>query len=226
MLGWLKSSYLRFHHAWVRRGSDHPVQHARRMLDALGRSDRPNGRLLDLGSGFEPFLLKQSWNGRRVAVDLQRGPGIDVVADGHRLPFRGDCMEVVLLMETLEHVPEPGRLLQECSRVLERGGYLCLTAPQYCVIHQHPADFYRYTHEGLRYLCGEAGLRIVEVRPTGGPLLVIFHAIEWNLPPKIRLAFIALTYRAFDWLDGRLCGHGTKPGSHDAVGWALLAVKA
>jgi hypothetical protein len=30
----------------------------------------------------------------------------------------------------------------------------------------------------------------------------------------------------FDWLDGRLTGHGNRPGSSDAKGWALLAAKS
>ena len=41
-----------------------------------------------------------------------------------------------------------------------------------------------------------------------------------------RLAFVALMHRVFDRLDGWVSGHGTRPGTHDAVGWAMLAVKA
>ncbi len=226
MLDWLKRTYLHYHHRRVRQGSDHPIQHARRMLGSLTHRDTGDQLLLDLGSGFEPFLLSEIWSGRRVAVDIQQGGGVDVVADGHHLPFRDDTVGVVLLLETLEHVAAPDRLLQECARVLRKGGHLCLTAPQYSIIHRHPEDFYRYTQNGLRHLCTEAGLRILDIRPTGGPLLVIFHAIELNLPPKTRLAFVALLHRVFDRLDGWVSGHGTRPGTHDAVGWAMLAVKA
>ena len=40
-----------------------------------------------------------------------------------------------------------------------------------------------------------------------------------------RLAFVALTYRLLDRLDGGLTDHGARPGVSDAVGWALMAEK-
>lgn len=224
MLDGLKKAYLRCHHKWVRQGSDHPIQHAHRMLGEVGRH-KQDGYLLDLGSGFEAFFLKDLWKGKRIAVDLVPGPGLDLVADGHQLPLRDGTTFLVLMMETLEHVPAPGRVLEECSRVLRGGGYVCLTAPQYSITHNHPADYFRFTQEGLRLLCRKAGLHILDIRATGGPLLVVFHAIERNLPPKTRLIFVALTHRVFDLLDGWFCGHGNREGVRDALGWAVLAIK-
>ena len=153
------------------------------------------------------------------------GAGLDLIADGHALPLGDTTVAAVLLMEVLEHVPDPPRLLRECARVLAPGGHLCLTAPQYHITHNHPGDYFRYTRQGLEALCAQAGLRVVAAWATGGPLLVVFHAIELNLPPRPRLAFVALAYRLFDWLDGRLTGHGNRPGTTDAKGWALLAAK-
>jgi SAM-dependent methyltransferase len=148
-----------------------------------------------------------------------------VIADGHALPLRDAAVAAVLLMEVLEHVSDPARLLGECARVLIPGGHVCLTAPQYHITHNHPGDYFRYTRQGLEALCARAGLSVVAAWATGGPLLVVFHAVELNLPPRPRLAFVGLTYRLFDWLDGRLTGHGNRPGAIDAKGWALLAVK-
>jgi SAM-dependent methyltransferase len=184
-----------------------------------------SGLLCDLGSGFEPSRIDDLWKGRRIAVDIIPGRGVDLVADGQALPFRDKSVDAILLMEVLEHVPNPLRLLRECSRVLRPGGHLCLTAPQYHITHNHPGDFYRYTRQGLEYLCGEAELRVLDAWATGGALLVLFHAIELNLPPKTRLTFVALTYRVFDWLDGWACDHGNRKGSRDAVGWAVVAAR-
>jgi SAM-dependent methyltransferase len=148
-----------------------------------------------------------------------------VAADGQRLPLRDKSVDAVLLMEVLEHVPDPLGILRECARVLTPGGYLCLTVPQYHITHDHPGDFYRYTRQGLEHLCREAGLRVLDAWATGGALLVVFHAIELNLPPKLRILFVGLTHRLFDWLDGRVCGHGNRPGARDALGWALVATR-
>jgi SAM-dependent methyltransferase len=221
----LKDAYLTCHHRHVRRSSDHPAAHARRMLEcAAGAHGRP-GILCDVGAGADEAALDGAWCGRRIALDIVPGRELDLVADGACLPFRAGSVDVVLLMEVLEHVPAPVRLFQEAARVLRGGGFLCVTAPQYCIVHNYPADYYRYTDQGLRYLCGQAGLRVVDVRPTGGPFLVLFHAVERNLPPRPRLAFVALTCRLLDWLDGLLTDHGARPGVSDAVGWALMAEK-
>lgn len=227
MIRRLLAPLLQNHHARVRRASDHPAVHARRMLGEVAR--RRGGRegvLCDVGSGGETSAVADLWTGRRVAVDLRPAGAVDVVADGHALPLGDKSVDVVVLLEVLEHVPTPEALLRECARVLVPAGHLCLTTPQYSITHDHPADYYRYTRQGLEYLCGKAGLRPIDVRAMGGPWLVLFHAVERNLPPRSRLAFVAATYRLFDALDGRLCGHGNRPGVVDAVGWAVVAAKA
>ncbi len=195
------------------------------MLELVASRGGNLGTLVDLGSGVESFPLGSLWHGRRVALDLVLGPGVDVVGDGQVLPLRDRTADAVLLMEVLEHVPDPLRLLQECARVLRPGGHLCVTVPQYHILHNHPADYYRFTRHGLEHLCRRAGFRILQLQARGGPLLVVFHAIELNLPPKARWAVVAATYGLFDWLDGWLFGHGNRPGARDAVGWSLLAVK-
>jgi SAM-dependent methyltransferase len=221
----LKDRYLTGHHQRVRRRSDHPTRHARLMLEEAARRRPGGGVLCDVGAGADASVAATAWPGRRLALDLVSGPGLDVVADGHALPLGDASVAAVLLMEVLEHVTDPLRLVRECARVLVPGGHLCVTAPQYHITHNHPGDYFRYTRQGLETLCGAAGLSVVAAWATGGPLLVVFHAIELNLPPKPRVAFVALTYRLFDWLDARLTGHGNRPGATDAKGWALLAAK-
>lgn len=51
----------------------------------------------------------------------------------------------------------------------------------------------------------------------GGPSLVIFHAIELNLPELLRKFFLLLV-PIFNKLDKRKSG--------DSVGWSLIAVKS
>ena len=221
----LKDFYLTRHHRRVRQSSDHPTRHARLMLEEAARRRPGGGLLCDVGAGAEASIVAAAWPGRRLALDVVPGGGLDVIADGHALPLGDSTVAAVLLMEVLEHVREPGRLLHECARVLVPGGHLCVTAPQYHITHNHPGDYFRFTRQGLEALCAGAGLSVVAAWATGGPLLVVFHAIELNLPPKPRLGFVALTYRLFDWLDGRLTGHGNSAGAMDAKGWAMLAVK-
>ncbi|MFZ5829412.1 MAG: coenzyme F420 hydrogenase/dehydrogenase beta subunit N-terminal domain-containing protein [Planctomycetota bacterium] len=47
----------------------------------------------------------------------------------HDLPFPDESQDVVVSLETLEHVPDPLHFLLECHRVLKPGGRLILSAP-------------------------------------------------------------------------------------------------
>ena len=49
--------------------------------------------------------------------------------DLHELPHENESQDVVVSLETLEHVPDPLHFLLECHRVLKVGGRLILSAP-------------------------------------------------------------------------------------------------
>jgi len=60
----------------------------------------------------------------------RRAPGRTVAGDGNRLPFADGALDVTFSSNVLEHVPDPGRFLDEMVRVTAPGGlvYLSFTA--------------------------------------------------------------------------------------------------
>ena len=52
-------------------------------------------------------------------------PDVDMQA----MPYADAVFDLVLHSDTLEHVPDPGKALSECLRVLRPGGHLCFTIP-------------------------------------------------------------------------------------------------
>jgi len=109
-----------------------------------------NKRILEIGcgrGGFAIFLSKLN-NGANeiVACDFSQaavdkgaayatGLGITNVqwrcADIQNIPFDTSSFDVVISCETIEHVPNPAKAVQELSRVLKPGGKLILTTPNY-----------------------------------------------------------------------------------------------
>lgn len=105
----------------------------------------PQGSVLDIGGGtahikqFRPDV---------VSTDILKFPGIDVVADAHRLPFRDRFFAGVVMLDVLHHLERPIEFLKEASRVLEPGGRLVMIEPAmttlarrfYDRFHEEPVD--------------------------------------------------------------------------------------
>jgi SAM-dependent methyltransferase len=112
----------------------------RQLLDAC-----PDGRILDIGSGtahikeFRPDI---------VSTDILSFPGIDTVADAHRLPFADGSFAGVVMLDVLHHLERPIEFLKEASRVLRSGGRLAMMEPAmttlargfYDRFHEEPVD--------------------------------------------------------------------------------------
>ncbi len=100
---------------------------------ALAEPELGPGRVLDLGCGVghSYHLLAPR---ETVGVDLDPGAVAGqrretVVADMRALPFPDASFASVLSVQSLEHVPDPERVLAEAARVLEGDGVALFVTP-------------------------------------------------------------------------------------------------
>jgi SAM-dependent methyltransferase len=188
-------------------------------------SKKRNLKVLDIGGGFRDRRVFLKTLGSVIVLDRKKGPTIDIVGNAQNLPFTDNSFDVVALFMVLEHLEDPKVALGEIARVLKPKGVLLLTTVQYWHNHDCPKDYFRYTDDGLRYLCSKSGLKIRKIWSQGGPFLVIFHAIELNLSELPR-KLVLLAAPIFNWLDSKLFNHSDKRKFSDSVGWSLVAQKA
>ena len=100
---------------------------------ALAAPELGPGRVLDLGCGVgHSFHLLSPRE--TVGVDLDAGAlagqaRTTVVADMRELPFAAGSFASVLAVQSLEHVPDPERVVAEAARVLESGGVAVFVTP-------------------------------------------------------------------------------------------------
>ncbi len=100
----------------------------------------PAGPVLDIGSGtahvkdFRPDI---------VSIDILPFPGIDVVADAHRLPFSDRTFAGAVMLDVLHHLERPIEFLKEASRILRPGGRVAMIEPAMTSVARH---FYTYFH--------------------------------------------------------------------------------
>jgi SAM-dependent methyltransferase len=136
----------------------------------------PPGRVLDLGCGighsYERLAPRES-----VGVDLEpsalEGQRRETVAaDMRALPFADGDFASVLSVHSIEHVPDPGRVLAEVVRVLEPGGVAVLATPNRLTFGRpeeiiDPYHFVEFDPGELRDLCSP-WFEAVEVRGLFG----------------------------------------------------------
>jgi ubiquinone/menaquinone biosynthesis C-methylase UbiE len=122
-------------------------QEAQRALPFLARFfDTQKARVLEIGAGRGGKGIAYAQEGLRVTsldVDVaalqagadaarQCGTAVNYLAgDGTRLPFHADSFDAILLDSVIEHVGDPLMLLQECRRVLKRGGIVFVVFPPF-----------------------------------------------------------------------------------------------
>lgn len=133
-----------------------------------------NGLLVDVGCGRKPFDRIFRPNVKAyIGIDypltahMVGGSKADIFATVLELPVRSASVDTVLLTEVLEHLPEPMPVLSELHRILKPQGVLILTAPMIYNVHGDPYDFFRFTPDGLRYILGRSGFRIIDLKPQG-----------------------------------------------------------
>jgi SAM-dependent methyltransferase len=85
-----------------------------------------------------------------VGCDMREGVGVDRVLDLHAIDLPGESVGTVLCFDTLEHVEDPRKALQELYRILEPEGIAVISSVMNFPIHDHPHDYWRFTPEAFR----------------------------------------------------------------------------
>jgi len=90
--------------------------------------------------------LRSCFGGREyIGCDLRQGPGVDRVEDLARLTLPDGAARTIVCVDTLEHVFEARRAVEEMIRVLAPGGVLLVAVPLNFRLHNYPDDFWRLT---------------------------------------------------------------------------------
>lgn len=111
-----------------------------RKADALIPDAARSGRILDVGCGLNPLLLRQVTFAQKFGIDKLTPSGEGATAAAYavfdveksqRFPFRPASFDVVTMLAVLEHLDEAlaVSVLEGIHEVLKPGGVLILTTP-------------------------------------------------------------------------------------------------
>ena len=122
----------------------------------------PDGLVLDLGCGvghsFGELAPRPSVGLDLDAAALAGQERETVVADMRSIPFAGGRFASVLAVQSIEHVPDPERVLAEVARVLEPGGVAVFVTPNRLTFARpdeiiDPYHYVEYDADQLAALC-------------------------------------------------------------------------
>jgi len=102
------------------------------------------GRRID---GHESYysLVKDYSNAKYIGLDLEQGPGVDLVmTDPYCSPIEDNSVDIVVTGQMFEHCEFFWLTFQDIARILKPGGYLCVITPSAGPVHRYPVDCWRF----------------------------------------------------------------------------------
>ncbi len=128
-------------------GCPYPAPRWNRCVKRLIRQLGTDAQVLDLGAGNRRHAANV------INLEIEATLEVDIIADGHLLPFKDNAFDAVISEAVLEHVYSPTRVVSEIHRVLKPGGYICIAVPFLQGYHASPHDYQRWTVPGIVQLC-------------------------------------------------------------------------
>jgi len=88
------------------------------------------GRLLDIGCGSNRLVQAyRQQGGEGLGVDIYPWEGVDLlVADSSHLPYPAESFDTIILVASLNHIPNREEVLEEVHRLLTPAGRLLVTS--------------------------------------------------------------------------------------------------
>ncbi len=139
--------------------------------------------VMDLGCGAGnsiDYFRKKNPNVKWIGLDIESSPEVNSrtradgefrTFDGINIPFKEDYFDLIYCNQVFEHVQYPRKLLKEVNRVLKQRGYFVGSVSHLEPYHSY--SLWNYTPYGFALLIKEAGLELVEIRPSIDALTLI-----------------------------------------------------
>lgn len=190
------------------------------------------GDILDVGCGNKNRYGELFEKNKYVRLDHNAECNPDIVADAQNIPLPDASFDSIVCTQTLEHLAEPQKAVNEFHRLLRKDGHCLVTVPFFNEMHEEPYDFWRFTKFGLEKLFQNAGFKILVLDQRGkffavlAQMVIRYFITRSNLSGKISRIFLNPPLNAFSRLMLFL-DKITKNKNNEkfALGWLIVVQK-
>jgi len=124
-------------------------------------------------------LRKWGFQGEYIGLDVCKyDVKIDVMASGDHLPFRSNSFDMVVMIETLEHIPNYVECLKRCGNVIRPNGLLFIQSIicyDRCAYEGDDTHLHTLHPNCLKRLMRFIGLKVVEEGLIGSNFYIVFN---------------------------------------------------
>ena len=196
---------LKYHYVKKIYGDHNDAKIVKKTLSDLLTSLPEDALGLNIGAG------KSNLDPRILNLEIEDGEGIDIVGSVENIPCPNEHFDFVITQEVLEHVESPFTAIKEIKRILKPNGIAYIQLPFVIGFHPCPADYWRFTHEGIFALAQSAELEVLETKISVGPAVgfyrisVEFFAIIFSFNINSIYMFFKILFSFYfypiKWLD-------------------------
>lgn len=129
------------------------------------------------GQWIAEFPEARALEAASLRLDIKAGPAVDVVGDGHKLPFLDGSLDAAIALTTLKHLRNPFTFVSELHRVLKPGGLVYAQCVLFDPYHRWPGDYVHLTTSGIVQLFSQ--FEPVETGVNGGPSYTMFKLLPY-----------------------------------------------
>lgn len=166
-----------------------------------------SGRILDFGGGekahYAPDL--KSWMAGGIYESANISASMEptyLVSPGEVLPLSENEFDMVVSVNTLEHVYELDEALQEIMRVLKPGGRIVLAVPFLFRVHGCPDDYNRPTASWWQESLTRLGVKNLRITPLVWDVMTTGLSVTEGAGPfkRLRRVLVPLYGLLYGWI--------------------------
>jgi len=168
------------------------------------------GRVLDFGGGersnYSHLISKWILNGTYESANISKkiNPTYILGEDGN-IPVSKDTFDVILSLNTFEHIFQIKKNLKELKRVLKKGGVFIFSTPFIYRVHGCPDDYIRPTSSWWAQVLNDLEMQDINIKPlVWDPITTAFSICDGILPLSFLFRKIVPIYGlVYTWIKSK-----------------------